>query len=141
MSVQTTVRDCDALVMRTHHDTQHLAEEKLTAPNDPKGVWMRSLCIACVICAVINFALLVLQHGIAPLEPKPLRRISMYYGLDRVRLPTQTKQLTNYPLSLAQVSSSEPQKIYPDDPHRYPSFRGYISPEERPFLITGKVRS
>lgn len=97
--------------------------------------------VLCVASTAINVVLFGLDASHSTKAKAPLRRPSQYRNLKSVTATPKAKYTTNYPIVLQQVSSAEPDKAFPDDAHRYNSFRGYISPEERPFEISSEVSS
>lgn len=109
------------------------------------------LCFAlCAICTVVNLALSFLARDGPSLPVAPpvtrknihlLRRPSQFIRFDEIERPSPPapKQFENYPILLAQIDSSDTSKVFPDDPRKYMSHVGTISPEDRRVLVSETV--
>ncbi|TFK42238.1 hypothetical protein BDQ12DRAFT_645786 [Crucibulum laeve] len=62
------------------------------------------------------------------------------YSLGKVK-PSQYQHFINAPRLSVQISRSEPEKVFPDDVHRWPSDFGQLSPPDRHLLVTPSVHT
>ncbi|KAJ6631198.1 hypothetical protein B0H10DRAFT_1773319 [Mycena sp. CBHHK59/15] len=62
-----------------------------------------------------------------------LRRPSQFIRFDEIKrpFPPVPKQFRNYPILLSQIDEGDKKKVFEDDPKRYMSAIGTISPEDR----------
>lgn len=110
--------------------------------------WAISLCL---ICTVINLLL-----ALFPVKPvscreelasvsrnqlSQLRRPSPYIGLDKItRVPNPSPAtIINYPHVIAQVDRLHQSQVFDDDPKRYLSRTGTVSPQTREVRATQSV--
>lgn len=106
--------------------------------------------IICLLCTIVNC--LVTIDGSHVTSPRSipiiqkgqydnLKRPSPFIGLEKLRRPTppESRTLLNYPQIIAQIDAQYPNKVFDDDPRRYMSHTGYVSPEDRRVLITPSV--
>ncbi|PBK70035.1 hypothetical protein ARMSODRAFT_1018153 [Armillaria solidipes] len=70
-----------------------------------------------------------------------LRRPTPFIGFDNITrpVPPVQRELINFPQVIQQVNKDRPGFVYDDDPLRYMSRRGLVSPEERRVQATDKV--
>jgi len=76
-------------------------------------------------------------------DPRTLRMPNQYYGLDTT-LDGGAPSLSNssvitFPGLLQQITQGDPNYVYPDDPRRYRSDFGTLSPEDRPLYVSASV--
>jgi hypothetical protein len=74
---------------------------------------------------------------------KDLEFVDTYIGLDSAIYdapPTIPNPISNYPLLVAQINSSNPEMVYLDT-HRWMSRMGMIYPEDRRIIVTSEVRN
>jgi len=74
---------------------------------------------------------------------KTLRVGDQFYGLSGSLqgglMGPSTSPLTTFPTLLQQIDYNNPNFVYPNDPRRYRSYFGVISPEDRPLYISSSV--
>ncbi|EPQ55669.1 hypothetical protein GLOTRDRAFT_115949 [Gloeophyllum trabeum ATCC 11539] len=108
-------------------------------------VW---LVVACALCTVANIAATGINMRLHAVEPKfgtphtlkTIRRPNQFIGLDKVERGQVTyTPFANYPALLTQVDASNPNYVYSDDPLRWKTSRGSISPDDRRVLLTATV--
>ncbi|KAH9478941.1 hypothetical protein JR316_0009404 [Psilocybe cubensis] len=70
-----------------------------------------------------------------------LKRPSPFIGLEKLRRPSppEPRTLLNYPEVIAQIDAQYPKKVFDDDPKRYMSHTGYVSPEDRRVAISPSI--
>jgi len=90
--------------------------------------------------AVCLYLLFTQEH---PIDPRTLRMPDQFYGLDK-SFDSGAPWLSNttvitFPTLLQQISQEEPSKVYPDDPRRYRSGFGTLSPEDRPLYVSSSI--
>ncbi|SJL04983.1 uncharacterized protein ARMOST_08354 [Armillaria ostoyae] len=70
-----------------------------------------------------------------------LRRPTPFIGFDNITrpFPPVPRELINFPQVVQQINEERPGFVYDDDPLRYMSRRGLVSPEERRVQTTDKV--
>jgi hypothetical protein len=95
--------------------------------------------MVCLATTALNVVLFCIPPSVARPEIQAPLRPNPYHNLEHVDKPPKSSRIVNYPTLLTQVSSAKPEMAFPDDPHRYSSSQGYISPEERPFHVTSEV--
>ncbi|KAJ7622538.1 hypothetical protein FB45DRAFT_753490 [Roridomyces roridus] len=106
--------------------------------------------VVCLLCTGVNIVLST-QHLITPPRITPfsltradiprLRRPSQFIRFDEIKrpLPVQPKQLTNYPIVVAQIDEANKGRVFEVDTKRYLSPIGTISPEDRRVLLTNEI--
>lgn len=100
------------------------------------------------MCTVANIAATGINMRLHAVEPKfgtphtlkTIRRPNQFIGLDKVERGQVTyPPFANYPALLTQVDASNPNYVYSDDPLRWKTSRGSISPDDRRVLLTATV--
>ncbi|KAI0318448.1 hypothetical protein OF83DRAFT_1171081 [Amylostereum chailletii] len=76
-------------------------------------------------------------------QNKGLRRPSHYIGfetIDRAQYPFTPEPLVNFAPLLTQVSEANPGFVYLDEPHRWLSWEGTMSPDDRHFYVDSETK-
>ncbi|KAF5339693.1 hypothetical protein D9758_014878 [Tetrapyrgos nigripes] len=70
-----------------------------------------------------------------------LRRPSPFIGFDTITrpVPVVERELINFPQIIQQVNKNQPYYVYDDDPLRYMSVEGLVSPESRQVQVTHQI--
>ncbi|KAF8155878.1 hypothetical protein B0H34DRAFT_675988 [Crassisporium funariophilum] len=106
--------------------------------------------IICLVCTIVNCILTFSDDFPAIINPifsvdrnqyNNLRRPSPFIGLEKIKRPAHPtpRTLINYPQIIAQVDSANKHKVFDDDPKRFMSHTGFVSPEDRRVKITKTV--
>ena len=77
-----------------------------------------------------------------PVAFASLKLESQYIGLDVVTNASHNLppvEVIVHPPLMTQVSSDEPEKVFPDDPHAHMTPVGTISPDDRHFFVSPNV--
>ncbi|KAH9484722.1 hypothetical protein JR316_0001622 [Psilocybe cubensis] len=112
------------------------------------NMWLQWTIIVCLLCTIFNC---LVSIDISP--PKfnrfipaihkgqynSLKRPSPFIGLEKIQTSTSPRTLINYPQVIAQIDASNPRRIFDDDPKRYMSFTGYVSPEDRRVMVSPSI--
>ncbi|KAI0028069.1 hypothetical protein K488DRAFT_26743, partial [Vararia minispora EC-137] len=106
----------------------------------------------CVSCTLFN-AVLLIHARFTSFVGSPsqsmtnyarLPRPNQYIGLDtinRTEHPFTAKPIINFAPLLTQVSEAEPTLVFPVDSHRWFSWIGTLSPDDRHFYVDNKVHT
>ena len=110
--------------------------------------WAISLCL---ICTAINLLLAFFPAksvscreelaSVSRSQLSQLRRPSPYMGLDKINRVSNTPpaSIINYPHVIAQVDRLHQNQVFDDDPKRYLSRTGTVSPQTREVRATQSV--
>ncbi len=132
------------------HNTDCQPDPSLRCSCDRKSFnkWAISLCIICTVISLL-LALFPVKSvscreelaSVSRNQLSQLRRPSPYIGLDKiVRVPnTSPAFIINYPHVIAQVDRLHQSKVFDDDPKRYLSRTGTVSPQTREVRATQSV--
>jgi len=131
-------------------------ELEVTQTSRQVGISYEWALIVCLILICINSVMVATHYLTGPdinsyqdplssLTPKQissLRRPSPYIGLESIfrPAPLAPRTLVNFPQIIAQVDSSQRNFVFDDDPLRFMSQTGIVSPEERNVHVTNQVR-
>jgi len=105
-----------------------------------------SLLSVCVNCAIF-LASSNLPACVDPMKSVThenihlLRRPNPFIGMDNITRPVPPihREFVNFPQVIQQVDAQQPKFVYDDDPLRYMSSRGLVSPEDRRVQVTPSV--
>ncbi|PSR83172.1 hypothetical protein PHLCEN_2v377 [Hermanssonia centrifuga] len=143
--------------LRTDDVDTESVESKDSASHIPQDLKKRSsfgywALAICVLCTAINLVttFTVPFSSTPPAKPmgsltandvRLLRRPSQYIGLEKVVRPSppEPKSFWIYPIVLAPIDNADKSKVFDDDPKRYASQIGTITPEIRRVLVTDTV--
>jgi hypothetical protein len=102
--------------------------------------------LGCFICTIVNLFIVRTSLQAAsvqlavPQRTASLPRPNQYIGLETVNRTgagfAAPKPLVNHPPILTQVSSVNKNFVFPDEPHRWFSWVGTVSPDDRHFLVS-----
>lgn len=107
--------------------------------------------ILCFICTALNLLLFLLPErpslchdplaDISKEQLLTLRRPSPYIGLNEIKRvqPPVPASIVNYPQVVAQVDAIQRSRVFDDDPLRYMSHTGTVSPQERRIRVAPSV--
>jgi len=130
--------------------SEDVVDEKASNQLQPRPVYELTtltygIYFACLVCCFVNIFVLLREYTNGPIivDPKGLQRPSQYVDFDAISW-TQSRldalpKIHNFPVIVAQVSTSEPGKVFPIDPARWIGQNGTQSPEVREVLITPDV--
>lgn len=128
---------------RIRHGKYPLSRGQADTRRDSRRIVLGA--IVCVLCTIINVALLtrgqlfsVLPQSSPGRQTTSLARPNQYIGLEtvnRTRFPFIAKPIVNFAPLLTQVSNAEPDLVYPVDIHRWLSPFGTVSPDDRHFYV------
>ncbi|KAK7036790.1 hypothetical protein VNI00_011456 [Paramarasmius palmivorus] len=131
------------------HD-QHLCTQcQRRCGNSSLSFWaiIVSLLSVCINCAIFLASSKLNEECVDPITSVTnenihlLRRPSPFIGMDNITRPVPPvyREFVNFPQVIQQVDSEKPRFTFDDDPLRYMSSRGLVSPEERRVQVTDSV--
>ena len=100
----------------------------------------------CIFSTIINITSLFYVDEKAPIPRHEdlvrLERPNQYIALDTVKRPSppRAREFIKYPLVMMQINSSAPNQVFSDDPMRWLSLSGMLSPEDRRLLVSPTVK-
>jgi len=118
---------------------------------DKSSSFLQWATILCFICTVLNLSLFLLPERLTlchdPLadiskeQLLTLRRPSPYIGLNEIKRvqPPVPASIVNYPQVVAQVDAVQRSRVFDDDPLRYMSQTGTVSPRESRIRVAPSV--
>ncbi|KAJ8091787.1 hypothetical protein PM082_021022 [Marasmius tenuissimus] len=106
-------------------------------------VSLLSVCVNCVIFLISSSlpACADPMKSVTNENIHLLRRPSPFIGMDNITRPVPAvhREFVNFPQVIQQVDAQQPKFVYDDDPLRYMSGRGLVSPEDRRVQVTPSV--
>jgi len=106
---------------------------------------MKGIPILLLTASNIYFCLLLFFRRESHSDPRTLRMPNQFYGLNQTFTEEPTApwlsntSVITFPTLLQQITREDISYIYPEDPRRYRSRFGTLSPEDRPLYVSSSI--